>query len=58
MAERISKSEADYGRGTWHRKCSLCTMWRPPDACTLVLGEIHPNDVCRYFERKRAAKGD
>ncbi len=51
--ERITKSEADYGRGTWHRKCSLCTMFRVPHSCTLVLGVIEPDDVCKYFEREK-----
>ncbi len=51
----IGKEEADYGRGTWHRQCSLCTMWRPPHHCTLVRGNIEEWAVCDYFERKKNA---
>ncbi len=54
MAEKISKAEADYGSGTWHRKCALCTMFLPPHGCTLVRGEIQADDVCKYFERKKS----
>jgi hypothetical protein len=30
--------------------CGGCTMFRAPDRCTYVRGEISPNGHCRFFE--------
>lgn len=37
-------------------RCADCTMFRPPDTCSLVHGEIAEDGWCRYFEEVRAAK--
>jgi hypothetical protein len=50
-AKKITKESADYGKGTWHRRCALCTMFREPHSCTLVEGRIDADDVCKYFKR-------
>lgn len=35
------------------QQCSLCTMFRAPESCTLVDGKISPKGWCRYFEAKK-----
>lgn len=52
QSEKVSKASVDYGKGTWHRKCALCTMWRPPASCTLVEGVIRAEDYCNRFVRR------
>jgi len=50
---KVSKRSVAYGPGAVHRRCDLCTMWRPPSSCTHVAGTISPAAVCKDFERKR-----
>ena len=50
---KASKEEANYREGTKDKQCSQCTMFRPPDMCTAVKGDISPNDLCDYFKRSR-----
>ena len=63
-SKRITKEEADYREpseresdATEKREddgdCDDCTMFRKPDRCTLVIGKISPEGVCKYFERKK-----
>jgi LSD1 subclass zinc finger protein len=52
MPEKVSKESVDYGPGASHRKCSLCSMFRAPNACTLVAGQIAPGAVCDRFVRR------
>jgi hypothetical protein len=48
-----TKEEADYtDDGTGDRRCKNCTMYRAPDSCTLVEGDIHPEGFCKYFQAK------
>jgi hypothetical protein len=54
LAGKVSKQSVRYSQGVAHRKCSLCSMWRPPASCSLVAGRISPEAVCDKFERKRA----
>jgi hypothetical protein len=35
-----------------NERCSRCVMFREPDRCTAVIGEISPTGWCRLFERK------
>lgn len=49
---KASKAEARYRTGSAARHCSLCTMWRPPASCTKVAGDISPQGLCDYFEKK------
>lgn len=51
MAEKATKSEAHYRKGSPSKHCGLCTMFRPPHDCTAVDGTIEPTDVCDYFKR-------
>lgn len=51
MAEKATKAKANYRAGTANRRCALCTMFRPPESCTAVKGEIRKSGVCDYFER-------
>jgi len=52
LTDKVSKEAVDYGPGAKHRKCSLCSMFRAPNACTLVAGWIDPLAVCDRFVRK------
>lgn len=49
---KIAKISVDYGKGTAHRNCGLCSMFRKPDSCTLVAGSIRAGDVCDRFVRR------
>jgi len=49
---KVSKSEAHYRNGNPDKRCSLCTMFKPPDGCTKVIGAISPRGLCDYFNRK------
>ena len=51
--QTISKADADYRKGTDTEQCSQCSMFRSPSSCTLVEGEIKPDGVCDYFDRKK-----
>jgi HK97 family phage portal protein len=48
----ISKDQADYTDDgpVEDERCRHCTMFRAPDSCTLVEGDIHPGGHCRFFE--------
>ena len=49
---KAAKTEAHYRDGSGDRHCALCTMFRPPDSCTAVSGNISPDGLCDYFRRK------
>jgi hypothetical protein len=53
-AGTISQDEADYTDDgpVEAERCRHCTMFRAPDSCTLVKGDIHPDGHCRLFEAK------
>lgn len=49
----ISKREAEYTpKGTAAKHCAICTMFRGPNSCTLVKGDISAKGYCEYFKRK------
>ena len=52
MAEKATKAEANYRHGTEPKCCARCTMFRGPNKCTAVQGDISPTAVCDYFKRK------
>lgn len=33
-------------------RCAICTMFRPPSACTAVSGTISPAGWCKFFKRR------
>ena len=49
--ERVSKEDADYGKGTPFRRCGLCEYLERGNKCKIVEGDIDPYDVCKYFEK-------
>ena len=52
----LSKPTADYvPHPVAGRRCSDCSMFRPPRACTLVLGSISPSGHCRHWEPLRGS---
>lgn len=34
------------------QQCSGCTLFKAPDACTLVDGSINPAGWCRFYAKK------
>ena len=53
----MSKVDAHYRRATGSEKCANCTMFRQPNACTLVEGNISPIGMCDYFEAESMTEG-
>lgn len=52
--EKSSKQEAEYqDRPRDGDQCSGCTMFREPNSCTAVKGEISPDAWCKFFEAKK-----
>lgn len=50
--KKVSKEEAKYqDKPKNGQRCSNCTMWRSPNKCTAVAGNISPNGWCAWFER-------
>lgn len=51
---RVEKQDAMYvGPGVDRppgERCEVCSMWRPPEACSAVDGLIQPEGYCRLFE--------
>lgn len=51
--EKVSKASVNYRLALLRqRRCSTCAMFRRPDSCTLVAGQIRPGDVCDRWEAK------
>lgn len=47
---KSSKSEANYQDHSKNgQKCINCTMWRDPNKCTAVAGNIDPDGWCSYY---------
>ena len=53
VRQKASKAEANYRKGSANKRCELCTMFRPPQDCTAVKGDISRNGVCDYFRRRQ-----
>ncbi len=49
---RVSKEQANYRGGTPQKHCGKCSMFRAPDSCTYVKGDIKPTDVCKFYDPK------
>jgi len=50
--EKASKATAKYrNEPKENQKCSNCTMWRPPNACTSVKGKISPEGWCKWYKK-------
>jgi hypothetical protein len=52
--QTISMEEADYTEDgpVPSKRCKNCSMFRVPDSCTLVRGDINPAGHCRYFKAR------
>jgi High potential iron-sulfur protein len=56
--EKASKEEAEYQAHPHEgRKCSACTMWRAPNKCTAVAGDIDPNGWCQWYRKSHRRVG-
>ena len=55
---KISKTKAKYltpfaSARLGRNRCYECDMFRAPDRCTLVRGDIDPQATCKFWERKK-----
>jgi len=49
---RHSKAKAGYVAHTVKgQRCDQCTMWRPPNKCSAVIGDIKPNAWCKWWKK-------
>lgn len=49
-ANKASKEEAAYQDSPKNdQRCINCTMWRDPNKCTAVAGNISPNGWCKWY---------
>jgi hypothetical protein len=49
---KASKAKAGYVAHTVKgQRCDECTMWRPPNKCSAVAGDIKPNAWCKWWKR-------
>ena len=47
-----SKQKAGYVAHTVKgQRCDECTMWRPPNKCSAVFGEIKSNGWCKWWKK-------
>lgn len=50
-SKKASKEEAGYQDSPKsNEKCINCTMWRDPNKCSAVAGDISPNGWCKWYE--------
>jgi hypothetical protein len=55
--DKIKKSKRDHSiqyrdHPNGRERCGLCTMFRPPDECTSVAGQIQARGWCKIFDAK------
>lgn len=48
--DKSTKAAAHYRAGTETKRCAICSMFRAPDTCTAVEGQISARALCDYFE--------
>ena len=54
---RHSKAKAGYVADTVKgQRCDQCTMWRPPNGCSAVIGIIKPNGWCKWWKLSKRKK--
>ena len=54
----VSKELAKYVEQSKLQKCRDCSMFRKPDKCIKVKGEIYPNGHCKYWRRIPVAENN
>ena len=48
---KASQQEAEYQTGPKNGlSCAVCSLFRPPQACELVAGDISPQGWCKFFD--------
>jgi 8-oxo-dGTP pyrophosphatase MutT (NUDIX family) len=59
---KVSRESVNYRAGTRSRRCGTCSMYSggtySSGSCTLVVGQIDPDDVCDRWEAEPAEKND
>jgi hypothetical protein len=51
--DKATKQQAAYSPyGSEEKHCSICSMFREPNSCTEVQGDISRTAICDYFEGK------
>lgn len=52
--DTMTKREAGYNEHPADEStvCDKCSMFRPPNRCTLVQGQIHFMATCNYFDAR------
>ena len=54
--QKSSKQEAKYQDHPHNGQvCENCTMWRPPNKCSAVSGNIDPHGWCEWYKRSHRA---
>lgn len=53
LEQKATKTQAHYRHGDKAEHCGICSMFRPPAACTAVRGFIAKQAVCKFFEKKK-----
>jgi len=49
---KASKAKAGYVAHTVkEQRCDECTMWRSPNKCSAVAGDIKPNAWCKWWKK-------
>jgi High potential iron-sulfur protein len=51
-AKMSQKSVAYQDSPKEDQKCSNCSLFKEPNTCTIVDGEISPNGWCKYWAKK------
>ena len=49
---KLTKAEVNYSPGKPAEHCGNCTHYEPPNACSLVRGDIDPGYWCEKWEAK------
>jgi hypothetical protein len=50
--QKHSKLEARYvAHPRDGHRCDGCTMWRPPNKCSAVAGDIKPEGWCKWWKK-------
>jgi len=52
-AHKVTKAKAQYGKGMDSAHCGICTHFRPPTSCVVVIGAVGARGWCKYFEKKQ-----
>lgn len=53
MPPKITKETAKYVPDSKNQShCAICRMFRAPNECTLVKGDIDPQGWCKFWEKR------